>query len=60
MGRCAGVLDAMFKPFQDMLVEAVAAGSRRAVLEVGCGTGGVVLAIARELGSRGDVVGIVI
>ena len=33
------MLDQMFKPFEDLLVEAVSAGSGGRVLDVGCGTG---------------------
>ena len=52
------VLDQMFKPFEDLLVEAVSAGSGRRVLDVGCGTGGTTLAVARLLGARGHCTGI--
>lgn len=52
------VLDAMFKPFEDLLVEAVSAGSVRQVLDVGCGTGSTTLAAARQLGAQGRCVGI--
>jgi len=52
------VLDQMFEPFEDLLVEAVAAGSRGAVLDVGCGTGGTTLAVARRLGATGRCIGI--
>ena len=51
------VLDQMYKPFEDLLVEAAAAGSRGPVLDVGCGTGGPTLAIARMLGANGRCVG---
>jgi ubiquinone/menaquinone biosynthesis C-methylase UbiE len=52
------VLDQMFKPFEDLLVEAVSAGSSRRVLDVGCGTGSTTLAVARMLGARGRCIGI--
>jgi SAM-dependent methyltransferase len=46
------LLDQLFRPFADLLVEAAAGERRSAVLDVGCGTGGVTRAIARALGSR--------
>jgi ubiquinone/menaquinone biosynthesis C-methylase UbiE len=49
------LLDQMFKRLEDLLVDAVAAGSR--VLDVGCGTGGTTLAVARRLGTEGHCVG---
>ncbi|MGW2566406.1 class I SAM-dependent methyltransferase [Streptomyces sp. NPDC001537] len=52
------VLDEMFKPFEDLLVDAVAARSAHRVLDVGCGTGAVTLAVARRLGAAGRSVGV--
>jgi SAM-dependent methyltransferase len=52
------LLDQMFKPFEDLLVEAVLAGSGRRVLDVGCGTGSTTLAVARLLGAKGRCIGI--
>jgi SAM-dependent methyltransferase len=52
------LLDRVLKPFEDLLVQAVAAASARCVLDVGCGTGGTTLAVARLLGSRGSCTGI--
>lgn len=52
------LLDRLFAPFRDRLVEAVAAAAPRAVLDVGCGAGGTTLAIARQLGADGRVTGI--
>jgi ubiquinone/menaquinone biosynthesis C-methylase UbiE len=49
------LLDQMFKRLEDLLVDAVAAGSR--VLDVGCGTGGTTLAVAHRLGGEGHSVG---
>ncbi|HUL83210.1 MAG TPA: methyltransferase domain-containing protein [Gammaproteobacteria bacterium] len=51
-------LDRLFKPFEDLLVESVAAKGARHVLDVGCGTGATTLAIARALGVRGSCVGV--
>ena len=52
------VLDPMFKPFEDLLVEAVSAESGGRVLDVGCGTGSTLLAVARRLGAKGRCLGI--
>src|SRR5437868_752053 len=52
------VLDQMFKPLEDRLVEAVRAGSGQRVLDVGCGTGSTTLAVARQLGAEGRCTGI--
>ncbi|MYS89185.1 MULTISPECIES: class I SAM-dependent methyltransferase [Streptomyces] len=57
-GDLKGVLDEMFRPFEELLVDAVAAEQARQVLEVGCGTGGITLAVARRLGPAGRCVGI--
>ncbi|WP_156753968.1 class I SAM-dependent methyltransferase [Actinokineospora pegani] len=45
------LVGAMFQPFEEMLVGAAAAGRPRSVLDVGCGTGGLAVAIARETGA---------
>ncbi|NPD23622.1 class I SAM-dependent methyltransferase [Corallococcus exiguus] len=52
------VLDAMFRPFEDLLAEAVVTSSARQVLDVGCGTGSTTLAVARRLGTKGRCTGI--
>lgn len=52
------LLDQMFKPFADRLVDAVAFEAARSVLDVGCGTGGTTLAVARQLGMKGNCTGI--
>lgn len=51
-------LDAMFRPFEDLLVQVVAAQPRARVLDVGCGTGGTTIAFARQLAAEGQCVGI--
>jgi SAM-dependent methyltransferase len=62
-GGCAWVeaqalLDQVLQPFEDQLVESVWARSPRRVLDVGCGTGSTVLAVARLLGDANRSVGI--
>lgn len=52
------VLDRLFKPLEELLVAAVAAKPRAEVLDVGCGTGGTTLAIARRLGAEARCTGI--
>jgi SAM-dependent methyltransferase len=51
-------LDRLLKPMEDLLVEAVVARSARAVLDVGCGTGGVAVTLARKLGAGARCVGL--
>ncbi|MFC5743739.1 class I SAM-dependent methyltransferase [Dyella tabacisoli] len=52
------VLDQMFKPFEDLLAEAVNVRSVLRVLDVGCGTGSTMLTVARLLGAKGRCIGI--
>jgi len=52
------LLDRVLKPFEDLLVNAVAAKSARRVLDVGCGAGTTTLAIAELLGTNGRCIGI--
>ena len=52
------LLDRTLQPFEDLRVEAVAASGARRVLDIGCGTGSTVRAVARLLDSRGQTVGI--
>ncbi len=51
-------LDQMFRPFEDALLEDMAVGSSSRVLDVGCGTGSITLAVARRLTADGRSVGI--
>lgn len=50
------LLDSLFRPLEELLVEAV--GEGRSVLDIGCGTGATTVAVARKLGSEGRCVGI--
>jgi SAM-dependent methyltransferase len=52
------LLDQIFKPLEDLLVEGAVAGSGRQVLDVGCGTGSTTLAVARRLGAKGHCTGV--
>jgi ubiquinone/menaquinone biosynthesis C-methylase UbiE len=47
------LLDQMMKGLENLLVDSVTAGPGRRVLDVGCGTGGTTLAVARRLGTGG-------
>jgi SAM-dependent methyltransferase len=51
-------LDRMLQPFEELLVEAAVASRGTRVLDVGCGTGGTTLAVARALGPRGQTTGL--
>ena len=51
-------LDRMYAPIEELLVDAIAAGAPRRVLDVGCGTGATTLAAARRLGATGECVGV--
>lgn len=50
-------LDQMFRPVEALLVETARAASARSVLDVGCGTGGTTLALARALGAQAQCLG---
>lgn len=52
------LLDRVFKPLQDLLVEATSYAPGDRVLDVGCGAGSTTLAVARLLGSHGRCTGI--
>ncbi|MFE4701868.1 class I SAM-dependent methyltransferase [Streptomyces sp. NPDC056738] len=52
------MVDAMFAPLERLLVETFPAGQGGRVLDVGCGTGGTTVAIARRLGAGGSCVGV--
>jgi SAM-dependent methyltransferase len=48
----------MFKPIEDLLIDAVTARAPRSLLDVGCGTGATTLAAARRLGPSSACTGI--
>jgi SAM-dependent methyltransferase len=52
------LLDHIFKPCEDLLLQAISAGSGGRALDVGCGTGGTTLAVGRLLGAKGRSCGI--
>ncbi|MFB7246786.1 SAM-dependent methyltransferase [Streptomyces populi] len=52
------MVDALFAPLEELLVEAFPAGQGGRVLDVGCGTGGTTVAVARRLGPGGRCVGV--
>jgi len=52
------LLDGMFAPFGERLAHAVPASAPAQVLDVGCGTGAVTLAIAARLGAGGHCSGV--
>jgi ubiquinone/menaquinone biosynthesis C-methylase UbiE len=52
------VLDQMFAPLEELLVEAASATAASRVLDVGCGTGSTTLAVARRLGAGSRCTGI--
>jgi SAM-dependent methyltransferase len=49
--QAQGVLDGLLEPLQRLLLEAVEEGPAGPVLDVGCGTGGTTVAIARARGA---------
>jgi len=46
------LLDRLFRPLETLLVDAVTAQSPRDVLDVGCGTGGTTVAMARRMDAK--------
>lgn len=52
------LLDQVFQPFEDLLVAAARVSGAGRVLDVGCGSGGTTLAVARVLGAGGRCTGV--
>jgi len=52
------ILDQMFKPFEELLVDAISSNAGGRILDIGCGAGSTTLAIARRLGTKGYCMGI--
>jgi SAM-dependent methyltransferase len=52
------LLDRMFKPFEDLLVEGICVERGARVLDVGCGAGSTTLAVARCFAGGGQCTGI--
>lgn len=52
------LVDRMFRPIEDLLLEAIAPAQPARVLDVGCGTGGTTLALGRRLGPGARCTGI--
>lgn len=52
------LLDRLFDPFERRLVDAAATAGASAVLDIGCGTGGITLAVAWAIAPHGRAVGI--
>jgi len=52
------LIDQVFQPLEDLLVDAVSSETTSRVLDVGCGTGSTTVAVARRLGAKGSCTGI--
>ena len=52
------LLDRLFKPFENLLVESVREQAAKNVLDIGCGTGNTTLAMAAALGGDSHCTGV--
>lgn len=52
------LLDQVFQPIEDLLVNGIPSQTTSRALDVGCGTGGTTIAVARRLGPSGSAIGI--
>lgn len=52
------LLDRVYEPIEELLVDAIPSGSACRVLDIGCGTGGTTVAAARRLGPTGQALGV--
>jgi SAM-dependent methyltransferase len=52
------LIDRVYRPIEDLLVDAVSAAGSSRVLDVGCGTGATTVAVARRLGAGRSCTGV--
>lgn len=52
------LMDLVLQPFEELLAESIPVGFGGTVLDVGCGTGGTTLAVARRLARPGRCIGV--
>jgi ubiquinone/menaquinone biosynthesis C-methylase UbiE len=52
------LLDQLFQPLEDLLLDVAQSGSPHRVLDVGCGTGSTTVAVAKRLGENGTCTGV--